>query len=381
VLHGGAGVFYRRFTATNALLVERQNGVTQQEYVVQSPQFCPGVTGPTAMPCPGVPSILELAAQAGAPTIYGVSPTFHAPYYIGETVGLDRRLGQLGTASVTYLDNRGVHTQLTENVNAPLPGTYNPANPESGLRPNGTNENIYQFVSEGVYRSNRLTSNVTLRTNRVTVFGYYMLRFNKSDAESNGVFPSNEYDLGADYGRSLDDVRHTATIGENARLPYGIETSGYLSAMSGAPFNIVLGQDLNGDTQFNDRPAFATDLTRPSVVATKWGTFDSSPIAGQKIIPRNYGQGPGLFVVNLAMGKSFGVGPTVESANATTKGPLPRKYTMEFWAESENLLNHPNLTPPVGTLNSPLFGQSLGVTGGSSVSPLRVVNLQLSARF
>ena len=112
----------------------------------------------------------------------------------------------------------------------------NPANPASGVRPNGSNENIYQFVSEGVYRSNRLTSNVTLRTNRVTVFGYYMLRFNKSDAESNGVFPSNEYDLGADYGRSLDDVRHTATIGENARLPYGIETSGYLSAMSGAPF-------------------------------------------------------------------------------------------------------------------------------------------------
>jgi hypothetical protein len=380
VLHGGAGIFYRRFTTANALLVERQNGTTQQEYVVQSPQFCLGVTNPLAA-CPGVPSLPELAAQAGAPTIYAVSPRFHAPYYLGETVGVDRRLGRLGTASVTYLDNRGAHTQLTENVNAPLPGTYNPANPASGVRPNGSNENIYQFVSEGVYRSNRLTTNVTMRTNRLTVYGYYMLRFEKSDAESDGVFPSNEYDLGADYGRSLDDVRHTATIGENARLPYGIETSGYLSAMSGAPFNIVLGQDLNGDTQFNDRPAFATDLTRPSVVVTKWGAFDSSPLATQKIIPRDYGQGPGLFVVNLALGKSFGVGPTVDSAKAVTKGPLPRKYTMEFWAESENLLNHPNLTAPVGTLNSPLFGRSQGVTGGSSVSPLRVVNLQLSARF
>jgi hypothetical protein len=381
VLHGGVGIFYRRFTSTNALLAERQNGTTQQEYVVQLPQFCPGVMSSNATGCPGVPSLPQLAAEAGAPTIYGVSPRFHAPYYIGETVGLDRRLGHFGTASVAYLDNRGVHTQLTENVNAPLPGTYNPANPASGVRPNGTNENIYQFVSEGVYRSNRLTTNVTMRTKRVTVYGYYTLRFEKSDAESDGVFPSNEYDLGADYGRSLDDVRHTATIGESARLPYGLETSGYLRALSGAPFNIVLGEDSNGDTQFNDRPAFATDLTRPSVVVTKWGTFDSSPIAGQKIIPRDYGQGPGLFVVNLAIGKSFGVGPREDSAKTTAKGPLPRKVTMEFWAESENLLNHPNLAPPVGTLNSPLFGRSQGAEGGSSVSPLRVVNLQLSARF
>jgi hypothetical protein len=382
VLHFGAGIFYRRFTSANALLVQRQNGIAQQEYVVESPQFCPGAaSGQSSIACPGIPSVAELASQTGAATIYQMSPAFHAPYYIGESLGLDRRLGRLGSASVTYLDNRGVHTQLTENVNAPLPGTYNPAIPASGLRPNGSNENIYQFVSKGVYRSDRLTTNVTVRVGRVTAFGYYTLRFDKSDAESNGTFPSDLYNLGLDYGRSLADVRHTATLGEDAQLPYGIETSGYLSAMSGAPFNIVVGQDLNGDTQFNDRPSFATDLSRPSVVVTRWGTFDSSPIAGQKIIPRDYGQGPGLLLLNFALGKSFGVGPVLESAKSAVKGALPRKYTMELWAEVQNLLNHPNLTPPVGILTSPLFGRSLGVTGGSSLSPDRVVDLQLSARF
>jgi hypothetical protein len=328
-----------------------------------------------------VSGLAGLAAQSGSATFYRISPNFHAPYYIGESVALDRRLGHLGTASVTYLNNRGVRTQTTENVNAPLPGTYNPADPTSGVRPDGGDENIYEFVSEGVSRSNRLTTNVSVHTARVAVYGYYMLRFDKSDGESDGSFPSNQYDMGVDYGRSLDDVRHSLTMGENANLPYGIETSGYLRAMSGAPFNIVVGEDLNGDTQFNDRPGFATDLTRPSVVTTRWGSFDTSPIAGQTIIPRNYGQGPGLFVVNLAVGKSLGFGPQLAAAAAPAKGPLPRKYTAQFWVQSQNVLNHSNLTPPVGTLNSSLFGQSTGVTGASQLSADRVVDLQLSLRF
>jgi Carboxypeptidase regulatory-like domain len=370
VLHGGAGIFYRRFTTDSALEVERQNGTTQQEYVVTSPNFYSTTT----------PSVSTLGAQT-APAIYRVSPNFHAPYFVGASIALDRQLGRYGTASLTYMHNRGVHTQLTENINAPEPGTYNPADPTSGTRPLGGSQNIYEYVSEGVYRSSRLSANVTVRAgSHFNAYGYYMLRYDKSDAESTGGFPSNQYDLGADYNRSLDDVRHTATVGGNADLTHGVHASGYLRALSGTPFNIVVGQDLNGDTQYNDRPAFATDLTRPSVVDTRWGDFDTSPIAGQTIIPRNYGQGPDFFLVNLAVGKSFGVGPQIKTAVAA-KGPVARKYTLDLWAESQNLLNHPNLTAPVGTLNSPLFGKSLAVTGASALSADRLVDLQISLRF
>jgi hypothetical protein len=110
VLHGGAGVFYRRFTSASALQIERQNGISQQEYVVESPQFCPAA-GTATGSCPGIPSVAALAAQSAAPTMYVVSPNFEAPYYIGESVSLDRKLGHHGTASVTYLNNRGVHTR------------------------------------------------------------------------------------------------------------------------------------------------------------------------------------------------------------------------------------------------------------------------------
>jgi hypothetical protein len=37
---------------------------------------------------------------------------------------------------------------------------------------------------------------------------------------------------------------------------------------------------------------------------------------------------------------------------------------MQFSLNFQNLLNHVNLTPPVGNLSSPFFGQSLGLNGG-----------------
>ena len=377
VLRGGAGFFYTRFTTVSALQVQRQNGVTQQAYVANAPDTYPVI-----------PAVASLGAQA-APTIYRISPAFHAPAFLGATVGLDRQLGKRGTLGLTYLYNRGTHQQLTENVNAPLPGTYNPAIPASGVRPFGGNQNIYEFVSAGIYRSNRLSANLSLRLGkRLSMFGYYMLRFDHNDAQGGG-FPSNQYDLGVDYGRSLADTRHTLTLGANSDLGFGFHANTYIRAVSGAPFNIVVGQDLNGDTQYNDRPSFATDLTRTSVIATRFGTFDTSPIAGQTIIPRNYGQGPGFFLVNLSLGKSIGVGPKQKppaaraaAAKASPKPlPIARRYTLDFTLDLENLLNHPNYGPPVGTLGSPLFGRSVSLINVNGLTSDRLIDFQMTAHF
>jgi len=43
---------------------------------------------------------------------------------------------------------------------------------------------------------------------------------------------------------------------------WGVRLSPFITARSGAPFNITTGTDLNGDTIFNDRPAFATPAIR-----------------------------------------------------------------------------------------------------------------------
>jgi hypothetical protein len=155
------------------------------------------------------------------------------------------------------VNSRGVHQFLTDNVNAFLPGTYDAAT-GTGTRPNGVNENVCQFQSGGVYNQNQLTVNYSVRAKRVSLFGFYMLGFAKADTAGANYFPSNQFNPGADYGRANFDVRNRFLLGGNLQGPYGFSFSPMLVANSGSPFNIVIGQDLNGDNQFNDRPAFAT---------------------------------------------------------------------------------------------------------------------------
>src|SRR5262249_37873708 len=89
---------------------------------------------------------------------------------------------------------------------------------------------------------------------------------------------------------------------------------------SGPPFNIITGQDLNGDSIFNDRPAFASSATAPANLhVTQWGNFDSAPLPGDPRIPMNFGTTPAQFTVNMRLAKTFGIGPKLQPVAGNTQ--------------------------------------------------------------
>jgi hypothetical protein len=153
---------------------------------------------------------------------------------------------------------------------------------------------------------------------------------------------------------------------------------------TGRPFNIITGRDTNGDGLFTERPAFATAQTDlENLRHTRYGDFDLAPAPGQELIPRNYGMGPGFFSVNMGISRSFSFGnvpshaapapaapaggaqPAPAGANKPASGPAPEKrYTVTFSINIQNLLNHTNLTNPIGNLSSPQFGESISSAGG-----------------
>lgn len=227
----------------------------------------------------------------------------------------------------------------------------------------------------------------------------------------------NPYDVAADYGRAGFDVRHRVFLGGNWTMPRGFAISPFIVLNSGAPFNIVLDQDLYGTAIFNARPAFAGPATPASnILPTRWGTVDTSTTLapGHTIIPPNYGTGPGQFTTNLRLSKTFGFGKKPEGSRGADGGPgmggrgghggglggrglsggggggffgggsaSNARYSLTFSANARNVFNHVNLSSPIGNIGSPLFGRSNGLIGGffSSAAANRRIDLQMSFNF
>ena len=386
VLRGGGGIFYDRFASSNILTaVRRQSGTQQAAYFVENPNFFSQYLNTP-------PPAASLGAVA--PTLYNIDPQLRTQYDTIGGVTVERRIGKMGTASVNYIFLKTNHQYLSRNINAPLPGTYNPAAPGSGVRPLGGTQNIYQFSSGGVAVNHLIFANTNLQVSkRVSMFaaGFFALT-QKNDAPSDTSFPTNQYDPSVDYGREANPRVQTFG-GVNVKLPYGFSGSLWASIQTGAPFNITTGTDLNGDTIYNDRPAFATNTTANSVIyKTRFGNFDANPQPGEAIIPFDYGTAPSFYFLDVHLERAFQVGPRPATAAPAAgapaaQGPTPkpdRPYSLTFSVEAFNVFNHNNPGPPVGVLSSPLFGQSISLnapfsTAGASAN--RIVTLHCNFSF
>jgi hypothetical protein len=406
VIRGGFGIFYDRF-GESLVMQAVQQGVDglQQQYFVTDPTFYPNV-----------PPLKELAVASS--TIRQIDAHLHAPYTMQGAMGVERQLPKNMTLAVTYTHSRGVDVLRTRNINAPLPGTFNPLVPGSGVFPYGDIGNMYLYESSGLFTQNQLITNINARINaKLTLFGYYALGKAESNTDGAGSFPSNQYNEQPDWGRAGFDVRNRIFIGGSVVAPLGLRFSPFIIAQSGMPFNITLSQDLNGDSIFNDRPAFAGP-NAADPIKTKYGVFDANPQPGETIIPRNYGDGPSQFSVNLRLSRTFGFGGERGSAAAAAGGggmpgggglavggmrggggprgggggprggpfgdPVTNKrYNITLGISARNLFNNVNLAPPIGILSSPLFGTSNALAGGffGSASANRRIEMQLRFSF
>ena len=127
---------------------------------------------------------------------------------------------------------------------------------------------------------------------------------------------------------------------------------------------------------------------------TPYGVFDTAPIAGQRMIPRNYGTAPALLWIDLQLKRGFLLGPRpkgTEIAGTTTgsaaspgsanNGRSDRPWDLQLSIDVQNLTNHNNPGVPVGVLTSRYFGHSLSLA--NDFSPLTASNrtVELGASF
>jgi hypothetical protein len=392
VIRGGFGIFYSRFGLGNTLTAQRYNGIVQQQYVITNPDFYPTV-----------PPAASLAGFQSTQIIQEVYAHLHAPYLLQSAATVERQLPGNTTLALTFTDSHGLHQFRSEDINPPLPGTYNPLNPHAALYPYGTSDPIFLMDSSGLYNQNQVIVNANSRMrSNVSLFGYYMLTHAKSNTDGLGTFPSNPYNYSGDYGPASTAIRNTVFFGGSVNTRWNIRFSPFLMLQSGVPYDITVGHDLYGDTLFNGRPGFATNPNKPGVVDTAYGLLDPNPTPDERLVPRNYGHGPAIYSVNMRLGKTWGFGPVREGAGAGPSGPggpggpgggmrnvfapitTNRRYNLTVSLSARNLLNHTNPGPIIGNIASPLFGQANQIAGGGGGGFAETANnrrLELQMRF
>lgn len=367
VIRAGFGIFYDRFALSNTLTARRYNGKVQQQYVLTNPDFFPNI-----------PSIEGL--QATPQVVQEISSNMRAPYLMQSSVSVERQLPAHTTLAVTYTNSHGLHELRSQDINAPFHGAF----------PLGQPDPVFLMESSGLYNQNQIVTNVNSRVNEgFSLFGFYVWNKAMSNTDGLGTFPANPYNFEGEYGPASTDVRNRVTAGGSINMRWNIRMSPFVTVQSGPPFDITTGTDVYGTTIFNARPGIATDPEKPGVVETQHGLLDPNPTPDEKLLPRNFGRGPGLVSVNLRLGKTFGFGGEKAGASGShgPGGPggnpsmmaggrglgsfigpptTPQRYNLSISMSARNLLNHTNPGPITGDITSPLFGRANQIYGSSN---------------
>ena len=434
VIRVGTGFFYNRFNESSTLQTHRFNGSNVLQTAVTEPVNRTGPPSVAEQLLPNVSGIYSILNQwsptsvpsvAGIPatqqTVWTVDPNLQIPtvWVVGTQV--ERQLPRNITMFMGFYNIRIVHVIRARDVNAPFPATITALTP-NGVRPDPTQGEIYRYEASGQFNQRQFFVGFNSRFSRMfQLNGNYSLSKSTNDTDGQGgqLFPMNSYDTSGEFGRSSFDIRHRFTIFGTVNLPWWkVVLNPFIVANTGPGFNITTGQDRNLDRQVNERPSFAgpnADCTSETIRCTRFGNFNLLPLPGETIIPRNFGQAPGSFVVNMRISRTFAFGtinrgnnarPAGQTAAAAPAGgekrqvggpggpggpmiagggggggavrvapagaapqgggaaaPAEKRYTLNVSINFQNLLNHVNLSTPVGNLSSPNFGESLGLGG------------------
>jgi hypothetical protein len=324
VIRASYGIYFDRIplrATSNAL---QRDG--SKYIVVQLSPVQPGA--------PTFPNVLAISPSnlLTKPNITRIDPNIETSYGEQANVQIERELPGEAVLSVGYIHLRMLHLILSRNVNVPtLPASA--GDPNLG-RPDRNWGNIGRFESSGESNYDGMVVSLNKRASRCASLRLSYTLSKTIDNAGNFFFstPQNNFNLRDERGLSDNDQRHRLVLSGTfqsrsaandsslSRAIKGFQLAYIFTYASRLPFNVLLGNDRNLDTNFNDRPIG---------------------------IGRNTGRGFDYASFDLRLSRRFRI----------TEG-----LSLEATAEGFNLFNRANYSVPNNTFGSgttPLrsFGQ------------------------
>jgi hypothetical protein len=367
---GGYGMFYDWYDTSLYDQTLRVNGVAQRDLLVLNPGY--------PEPFAGIDPIVLPGGRVQA------ASDLKLPFEHQASFSIERAVSQNLTLQAAYQMLRGRNQLRSVNINAP---------DENGIRPEQTVGTVTQIESSGKSVSDRVTINANYRfpARRMFVNANYNLGRLDNYADSALQLPANSLDPNAEWGPSSQDVRNRFNALVNFPIAAGFRMNTQINAQSALPYTITTGRDDNQDGVVNDRPE---DVGRNSERgAARWdmslrlgktiGFGGARPGAGgqgggrqgggggrrggaapaqlQQVGPGGGGRGPG------GPGGGGGGGFFGDGAN--------QRFTVEFYAQGNNILNRTNFVSYSGNRLSRYYLQPI------AASQARRIEVGLQFRF
>jgi len=285
---------------------------------------------PTQPGAPVFPNILAVQPSTlpTKPNITRIDPNIEASYSQQANLQVERELPGNAVLSVGYLHLRALHVILSRNANVPTV-PVSAGIPNLG-RPDPNWGNISRFESSGNSNYDGLVVSFNKRAARwANLRASYTLSKTIDDA-GNFFFSSvqNNFNIRDDRGLSDNDQRHRLVVSGSIEAPQQGNIKGFQRVLRGfqfgyiftyasrLPFNVLLGNDRNFDTNNNDRPVG---------------------------VGRNTGRGFDFASLDLRVSRRF---------------KITERVDLQLLAEGFNVLNRANFGVPNNTLSAGVrFGQ------------------------
>jgi carboxypeptidase family protein len=287
----------------------------------------------------GGKSLSEFAATASQNIGTLISDHFMLPSSLNSTVGFGWQLNKVTSLDVDYVNTLGRNQIGLVDLNLPASGAVSASNP----RP------VPQFA-QVLSMENYVTStyNALQMQLRTRVRGANSLQvsytFSKQKIDGVDFFSTlrGTQRTPQEAGDHPLDTPHNVSVSASTVLPFGVQLSGIAKALSGPPFKVQAGPDLDGDgVATGDRPRGLPP------------TIGRGDVDQQLALVNAFRQSIGLQAIDRARLDLFPY--FTLDMRATKAFPFADHHRMEVFLETFNLTNHVNLSGYNANMNTNSF--------------------------
>ena len=279
----------------------------------------------------GGKSLTDYVASGGARSLFLIQNDYVLPYSWNTTAGLGWQINNTTSFDVDYVHDLGRKQLGAYDANLPASGAINASNP----RP------VANFSEVKVMQNNTSSWYNALETQlRTRVHGTdniqvsYTLAFSQRDGVNHYQNYFGTMRTPQQSGYQEGGTRHNLAVSGSTHLPWDFQISGIVRWLSGSPFTVQAGVDLDGDGQ--------TQSDRPAGLPITVGMGD---VASQLAVINAFRAARNLAAIDASL---LDLNPYASAdLRLTRQVRVGGTRRVDLFIEAYNLTNHVNFNPNV----------------------------------